>query len=163
MTLAFPGGSAPHHHHKHEGERGIVVPDEPRPITREWLDETITQVLRELRDAADLLRQESRSVDEYQVQTTAVESTNSITWPAEFERVDEIITSILVTGPVSTAFTLQLGKRVWPLNTTPAGFLVIAPIRMKLNYTDIRQLSSATFGEWAVEVMGYPQFRGTRY
>jgi hypothetical protein len=54
-------------------------------------------------------------------------------------------------GPVQ----MQLGRRVWNLQLPPTGILVIAPIQLKLDRNSTRELTSATAGDWAFELMGY--------
>lgn len=55
----------------------------------------------------------------------------------------------------STPFTLVLGKRSWNLNLPPSGILVIAPVKFSLGRNDTRLLTSATAGDWGLELSGY--------
>jgi hypothetical protein len=57
-----------------------------------------------------------------------------------------------------TAFTLKLGKRVWNLNLPATGILVIAPVSFSLSRSDDRQLSSATSGDWSLELTGFADY-----
>lgn len=112
---------------------------------------------------ARMVVDQSKRVDEYQVQTLTIEADATVTNPLEvlpvFE-VGEIIESIIVTGPAG-AFTLQLGDRVWNLVMPASQFFFIgAPMGMMLSRNDRRLLSSSVAGEWTLELMGRADTRG---
>lgn len=61
------------------------------------------------------------------------------------------------TASTGTPFTLQLGKRAWPLLLPVTGILVIAPVQFKLGRSDNRLLNAAVPGDWSFELMGYAE------
>jgi hypothetical protein len=52
-------------------------------------------------------------------------------------------------------FTLQLGDRQWSLTMPASGVLVIAPLSLMLSRADRRLVSSASPGNWTLELMGW--------
>lgn len=56
--------------------------------------------------------------------------------------------------------TLQLGDRVWSLTMPASGVLIIAPIAVMLQRSDLRQLTVSAPGEYSLELMGYADTRG---
>lgn len=134
--------------------RVLEVREETVRTPEAYIRDALEAVLREMRGVSRLVEDKSRRVDEYRPQTLAAETTSSVTGLPQFERMPELITSILIVGPATTAFTMQLGKRVWPLTTNASGFVLIAPVAILLDYDSPRQLTSATAGEWAFELMG---------
>jgi hypothetical protein len=149
-------------------QRGRVaerVPDRPGSIPKGFLAESQDELLIEMRDAARVIRYATRNVDQYEINPVGdpTVSTGFIELFSDFDRIDEIIESVLVTGPVSTAFALQLGKRSLNLLTNAQGFCLIAPIRMKLAKTDTRTLTPSAAGDWTFELMGRPDDPGRRY
>lgn len=104
---------------------------------------------------------QSKRVDEYQVQVLTAEiNNNSLSVMPIFE-VGEIIESIVVTGPAAGTFTLQLGDRTWNLVMPATQFLMLgAPLGLMLGRNDPRTLTSATAGEWTLELMGHADTRG---
>lgn len=72
----------------------------------------------------------------------------------DFERT-ECITEVLVTGPVTTAFTLQLGDRFMSLSTDATGKCLLSPVSFSLGATAHRQLVSVTNGDWFLHLAGY--------
>lgn len=129
------------------------VPAIEKPLSEETYRRDMAELRKHIRDIANFFSNNARTVDEYQVQSLT-DSVTSVTWSAEWE-VPITVTSVLITGPAGT-FTLTLGKRAWNLTMPAAGFLFIgAPLSFLLGRNDVRQLTSGTAGDWAVEVMGY--------
>lgn len=100
----------------------------------------------------------SRLVDEYRTQTLVADSELTITVQPQFDFMPERIESVLVTGPAG-AVTLQLGDRFWSLVIPASGLLVIAPVSFLLNRNDYRTLTSATPGDYGLELMGWADER----
>lgn len=73
----------------------------------------------------------------------------------DFSPASEVITEVLVTGPVTTAFTLQLGNRYMTLSTDATGKCLLAPVQFTLNPNSQRILTSATSGSWFLHMSGY--------
>lgn len=107
-----------------------------------------------------MLEDNSRPVDSYRPQTIQGESfATGISVPAQWE-TNEVIRAILVTGPASTAFTLQLGDRVWTLQTNAQNFMLMSPMWLILDRSDPRNLIPSAAGDWALELMGHADARG---
>jgi len=123
-----------------------------------WLEETKRQFLEALGDLSDLITDVSRRVDEYQAQGLTPDVEQQISLSADYE-VDEIITSVIVTGPPAGTATLNLGRRAWAIVMPASGVLVISPIQMSLGRNDIRQLNATAPGAWTLELMGYADVR----
>lgn len=105
-----------------------------------------------------MIEDHSKPVDEYRPVSLAADSTSGFAVQPQWE-VGEIITSILVTGPISTGFQLVLGDRTLNLFTNAQGFCILAPISMILDRSDPRSISSATPGQWVFELMGHADSR----
>jgi len=133
----------------------VSVPDmELQPSEKATLV-ALARIERALGTIARKLVSVSKAVDEYQIVGGYTgTSTATIEVQPQFDIINEQITSIFVTGPVSTAFTLQLGDRNWTLTTDTRGMAVIAPVGILLGRNDRRILTSATPGNWTLELMG---------
>jgi hypothetical protein len=77
----------------------------------------------------------------------------------DFSPASECITQVLVTGPVTTAFVLQLGDRYMSMSTDATGKCLLSPVAMILKPTSNRQLTSATPGDWFLHLSGYALVR----
>jgi len=76
-----------------------------------------------------------------------------ITLHPDWDSVDEMITSVIVSTPAgATNVTLVLGTRTFPV---AAGTVVLAPLRMYLSKTDQRTLTWGGGGNGALELMGW--------
>jgi hypothetical protein len=100
----------------------------------------------------------SRPVDEYRVQTLVADSELIVTVQPQYDFMAERIESVIVTGPPGNV-SLQLGDRFWALTIPATGILVIAPVSFLLNRNDYRQLTSATPGDYSLELMGWADER----
>lgn len=99
-------------------------------------------------------------VEEYENESVEVptgETTVSVI--PDFSPSAECITEVLVTGPVTTAFTLQLGDRFMQLSTDATGKCLLSPVQMILKSTSQRLLASATAGNWFLHLSGYALLR----
>jgi hypothetical protein len=138
---------------------GIEVPDiEHNPV--KYFSLALVHLRNVLARIPVMIEDHSRPVDEYRVQTLTPEATSSMTVQPQWETA-EIITSIVIIGPAG-AVTVQLGDRTWNLTIPAAGILVIAPIALILGRSDNRILSSATPGEYNMELMGYADTRAEK-
>lgn len=77
----------------------------------------------------------------------------------DYEPAAECITEVLVTGPVTTAFTLQLGNRYMTLSTDATGKCLLSPVQIILKPTSNRILTSVTSGDWFFHMSGYALIR----
>jgi hypothetical protein len=103
----------------------------------------------------------SRPVDEYQGNATynAAQLETSLEVQPQFDVWAEMIHSVLVTGPASTAFQLQLGDRYFNVLTDVSGRFLLSNIAMMLSRNDRRLLTSSTAGSWTLELMGFADER----
>lgn len=125
-----------------------------------WLREAVTRFDRSLSDLTTLIEDTSHRVDEFQnLPTTGAPNVTQIQTFPDYDIYAEIIESVVVTGPAGTAYTLQLGKRIWTLQMPAAGIYVIAPLKLSLDRDDARILTSNTAGDWTLELMGYADIR----
>lgn len=135
------------------------TPDRERDFDRDYLDRLHKQIQSSLDDIAQYFVDQTNRVDEYQAQGyagTPGESQTTAQVLPDYE-CDEIITGVIVTGTPAGTFTLQLGRRNWPLVMPASGILVIAPIQIKLGRSDTRNLTAAAAGNWEFELMGYAE------
>lgn len=133
----------------------VTVPDIEMEPGQKYHLVALARIERVLETIARKLVSQSKYVDEYQiVGGYSAISTATVEVMPQFDTMNELITSILVTGPVSTAFTLQVGDRNWGLTTDARGLAVIAPVVIMLGRNDRRILTSVTPGNWTLELMG---------
>jgi hypothetical protein len=138
----------------------VEVPDvEQEPVKYNMVG--LMHLANQLRNLSKIVEDTSRPVDEYITQsgTTNLPANTPLELLPAFELFSERITAVMVTGPASTAYTLQLGDRIWTLTTAPAGFNLIAPLSLLLTRSDRRVLTSATQGDWTLELMGFADVR----
>lgn len=126
----------------------------------DYMHEVLTNLKKAISDFTMLVEDQSHRVNEYQGMSLNGESLLQLTLSPDYDMLDEIIESVTVTGPPTTAFTLNLGKRAWSTLVLPAsGILIIAPVRMSLGRNDVRMLTSAVAGNWTLELTGYADTR----
>lgn len=131
-------------------------------MTPEYLYEVFTRMAASMSDFTSLIEDTSHRIDEFSNQGTVVENVTTIQTFPDYDAFPIIVTSVLVTGPsnaAGTAFTLQLGKRNWQLVLPVTGIIPIAPVYFSMNPQDPRVLTSATAGNWAMEIMGHADIR----
>lgn len=138
--------------------------ESPRtPVDAEYFAELFTNMRKHLNDLTGLIEDTSHRVDEYQVMPlTGAGGITQLTLTPDYDTYPEIITAVLVTGPATTAFTVNLGKRAWTLQTNAQGFVILAPLKLSLGRFDQRVLNSITAGAWSLELMGHADI-GYRY
>lgn len=101
------------------------------------------------------LEDRTKLVDEYSiVQEYIANSVSVVEVLPTFDTINEKIESVIVTGPVTTAFTLQLGDRFWSMSTDATGKCILAPVAILLGRNDRRVLSGQSAGNWNLELMG---------
>jgi hypothetical protein len=144
------------------------VRDKDEPIRTENVEQITPGFIRagllQLQEAlGDIARQtENRSnpVDEYNtVPITGAATQSTLTVQPTYEVMPEKIMSIIVGGPPTTAVTIILGDRQLPAVIPASGILVIAPVAIILGRNDDRKLTSATPGQYFLELMGYADKR----
>lgn len=134
----------------------VIRQDTEIPVPEGYLEYITTQVHRRLASIENLLISQAKLVQE--TQGASYEGTEGLTTLnviAEMNPASEVITEILVTGPPTTAFTLQLGTALLTLTTDVSGKLLLAPIQWILKAGDLRVLNSATAGQWYIHMAGY--------
>jgi hypothetical protein len=138
------------------------VPEVKAPDIDEAPNQYIVKGLLKLHEQAQHLARiaddRSRPIDEYRTQTLVPDSELTITVQPQYDYMAERIESVIVTGPTGTV-TLQLGDRTWALTIPASGILVIAPVSFLLQRNDYRTLTSATPGDYGLELMGWADER----
>lgn len=138
----------------------VEVPYEEVEPSTKYLLTALARIHRALQGIARQAEDLTRPVDEYQIVGgyTGVGDSLVETQP-QFDTMNERIESIIITGPVTTVFTLQLGDRNWSMSTDATGKVIIAPVAILLGRNDRRLLTSATAGNWTLELMGHADKR----
>jgi hypothetical protein len=134
----------------------IHTADEELPVPERYLEWIVTKVHRHLEQLANEAIARARVVEEYtngSFQSATQETI--LTLVPDYSPASERITSILVAGPTTTAFTLQLGDRYLVMNTGTQGFVAIHGLCITLKPTSQRILTSATPGDWYLQLSGY--------
>lgn len=133
----------------------VEVPDSPLPVADKYHLVALNRIHREIAAMSRKLASEVRLVDEYSIVGgyTGVGELIVEVQP-QFDTMNELIQSVIVTGPASTAFTLQLGDRNWSVLTDASGRLEFTNIGLLLGRNDRRLLTSAMAGNWTLELMG---------
>jgi hypothetical protein len=127
-------------------------------VSETALVNALAAIERNLGAVARRLASRDRLFDEYQPQAFYANDVDSVsTLPVNPEFHYEVVQCIIVTGPVTgnVPFTLTLGARVWNLQLPATGILVMAPVLFRLKESDTRTLTSATPGDWSLELSGY--------
>jgi hypothetical protein len=141
---------------------GRQVPEVQAPDIDEAPNQYIVKGLlklhEQMQNLARMADDRSREVDEYRVQTLTPDSELTVSVQPQYDLMPERIESIIVTGPAG-AVTLQLGDRTWALTIPATGILVIAPVSLILGRNDYRILTSATPGDFSLELMGWADER----
>jgi hypothetical protein len=112
----------------------------------------------QLQHLARIIDDRSRPVDEYRVQTLVADSELQVTVQPQYDFMAERVESVVITGPTG-AVTLQLGDRFWSLTIPATGIIVISPVSFLLSRNDYRVLTSATPGDYSLELMGWADER----
>jgi hypothetical protein len=121
-----------------------------------YLEYMQTRIFRALQGIARYYADRSRVVEEYAGESrVSATGETSLTVTPDYEPASECITSVLVTGPVTTAFVLQLGDRYMTLSTDATGKCLLAPVFFRLKPSSERILTSATAGSWFFQMSGY--------
>jgi hypothetical protein len=137
------------------------VPDTPKLPPQQYVLITMARMHANLAKLMRAQDDNSRPVDEYQINATynAADDTTNVEVQPQFDTCSERITGILITGPASTAFTLQLGDRSFNVLTDPEGRWHIMGTAFMLSRNDRRILTSTTNAEWTLELFGYADER----
>lgn len=128
-------------------EREIEVPDR-------FLEYAMARLERHMASVNEYITALSRVTEESTADSATAQET-TLSTRAEYSPASARITSILVTGPVSTAFTLQLGGDTLSLSTDVNGKCLLAPVVFTLAPRDPRTLTSDTAGAWYLRLSGY--------
>lgn len=139
----------------------VQVADAPAMPPEKFVTVALARIHANLSKMARMLDDTSRPVDEYQVNATynATENVTFVEVQPQFDIYGEMIRSLLVTGPPSTAFTLQLGDRSYNLLTDASGKLELQRTGFMLSRNDRRILTSVTGGNWTLELFGFADER----
>lgn len=129
-------------------------------ITPEFIRSGLLQLQEALGEIARQTENRGNPVDEYNTcSITGAATESTLTVLPTYEFMPEKIVGVIVSGTPSTAVTIILGDRQWPVIIPATGILIIAPIAIILGRNDIRQLTSVTPGQFFLELMGYADKR----
>jgi hypothetical protein len=130
----------------------VEVPDIERVPAR-YVAIALTRLHAQVSAIAKMIGDYSRPVDEYRPQVPlSGDSETTFQLQPQWE-TPEIIRSIIITGPTGS-ITLQLGDRVWSLTIPASGIIVISPIAVMLERSDLRILTASVTGQYTLELMG---------
>lgn len=133
----------------------VRVEDSQNSPAENYVIVAMARIQRIMAGLARQLEDRTKLVDEYSVVQEYI--TNNIlvveVLPT-FDTINEKIESVIITGPVTTAFTLQLGDRYWSMSTDATGKCLLAPVAILLGRNDRRILTGAAAGNWNLELMG---------
>lgn len=133
----------------------VRVEDSQNSPAENYVIVAMARIQRIMQGLARQLEDRTKLVDEYSVVQEYI--TNNIlvveVLPT-FDTINEKIESVIITGPVTTAFTLQLGDRYWSMSTDATGKCLLAPVAILLGRNDRRILTGASAGNWNLELMG---------
>ncbi len=132
-----------------------VTDQEMSPIEN-YMIVAVSRIQKQLAGLARQLQDLTKPVDEYSIVSSYSPAGEvAVEVLPTYDTINEKIESIIVTGPVTTAFTLQLGDRFWNLSTDATGKVILAPVAVMLSRNDRRLLTSVTNGNWNLELMGH--------
>jgi hypothetical protein len=148
------------------GADNAIFSRQVEPVTVPDIDEAPNQYIvkgllkmhEQLQNLARQADDRSRLVDEYRTQTLVADSEMTVTVQPQYDLMPERIVSVIVTGPAGIV-NVQLGDRYWTLTIPATGILVIAPVSFLLGRNDYRVLTSATPGDYGLELMGWADER----
>jgi len=136
----------------------VTGPDLPAPV--KMILVAINRLEKGINALARTVQDTSHSVDEYSTESVIVDDILTVTVYPEYDKMAERITSVLVTGPPSTAFSLFLGDRAWiGILTDASGKFQVYGTGLLLGRNDVRQLTSAVAGNWTLELTGFADDR----
>jgi hypothetical protein len=146
-------------------EPGAVIPVRRMPSVRvedmemspieNYMIVAVSRIQKNLAGLARQLEDRTKLVDEYSIVSGYTPANESIVEVLPtFDTISEKIESVIVTGPVTTAFTLQLGDRNWSMATDATGKVIMSSVAILLSRNDRRILTSGTAGNWTLELMG---------
>jgi hypothetical protein len=126
---------------------------EPPPHYLEW---TNTQMMQHLRRIDRYYQDIARRVEEFAGDSYESPTGETVlTVVPEYSPAAECITEVLVTGPASTPFTLQLGSRYMELLTDASGKCLLSPVSFILKPDSQRLLTAGAAGSWFLHLSGY--------
>jgi hypothetical protein len=156
-----PRRTRPHIIHGRQPDT-VKVPDIDREPMK-YIALALVHLRNTMNDMARMIDDNSKPVDEYNVQSLAPETQGASYFIENLPQYEtpEIIKSIVIVAPPAATGTLQLGDRFWNFTVPASGILSIAPVAVCLNRSDRRVLTALTgTGEWSFELMGHADQRG---
>jgi hypothetical protein len=123
-----------------------IVPDTEADVTslpEHYLEYVMTRATRNLDRIAQWYGNQARLVEEFAGESAETATGESVlTAIPDYEPSNERITSVLVTGPPSTPFVLELGSRYMSLATDATGKCLLAPVAFTLTPQSKRLLTA---------------------
>jgi hypothetical protein len=88
----------------------------------------------------------TKPVDECSTQPVFADNLTTVTVFPEYDKVAARVETVIVTGPPSSPFTLQLGDRNWDVATDVKGLFLVTGAGILLSRGDIRKLTATGNG-----------------
>jgi len=164
--MTYPAGMRHHSKLPHDAEihtrqpERVQVPDKDMPV-EQYIAVGLAMLASKQEEFARRVDNRAHIVDEYQTETIVGDSQTTITLQATYDFMPEKIESIIINGPASASFTLQLGDRFWSMVMPASGILTIGYVAVLLGRNDPRILTASTSGDWFFELMGVADQRFT--
>jgi hypothetical protein len=134
----------------------IFTPDAEAEPPKYFTEYALARILRVADRVSTWLSDQTRYVEEYSTSSQEVAPNEISTFvTADYEPSSEMITEVLVTGPINTPFTLQLGDRFMSLATDATGKCLLSPVSMKLGPTAKRIVTGNAAGNWFLHLSGH--------
>jgi hypothetical protein len=133
------------------------VPDR-ETVDAHFIATAMVEMTRQLKALAKMAADVTKPVDEYQPQELLAESETNIFLQPNWEYTEKIET-VLITGPVNAAVTVQLGDRTWNLLIGVSGFINLQHLGLLLGRSDNRILTATVPGNYTFELMGHADVR----
>jgi hypothetical protein len=129
------------------------------PVGEKYALIAIDRLEKSLGPVSRMIADVSHPVDEYATESVLDGGVTTVTVYPEYDKMAARIECVIVTGPPSTAFSLQLGDRAWTVLTDASGKFQVFGSGMLLGRNDQRILTSTTPGNWTLELTGFADER----
>jgi hypothetical protein len=128
------------------------VPDVDIPTPTKYLLVALTRLERILGPLSRRIADVTKPVDEYSTESVTTDNLTTVTVYPEYDKAAERIEAIIVTGPPSAPFSLQLGDRNWDALTDVTGLFHASGLGILLSRGDDRILTATGTGVSPVSV-----------
>lgn len=117
------------------------VPGPDLPPAAKMILVAVNRLEKGINELARTVQDASHSVDEYSTESVTIDNVLALSVFPEYDKMAERVNSVIVTGPPSTAFTLNLGDRSWDVTTSAQGLFQVMGAGLLLGRNDVRALT----------------------